>query len=112
MTANIEMKSYKSEAPLRGKEFKADFEMLRLTPDFETLHLACDSKTLRQMPVRRPPDATLRLTLARCQPDVTFRNQASGARFQNLASDVIFCDHVSEVQYESGYVEINFMLKT
>ncbi len=49
---------------------------------------------------------TFRLTPARCQPDVTLRNQASGARFQNHAPDFIFCDHASDVQYESGYVVI------
>ncbi len=38
------------------------------------------------------------------QPDVTFQNQASAATFQNNVSDIIFCDHASEVQYESGYV--------
>ena len=70
-----------------------DFEMLRLTPDFETLCLTRDFKTLRQMPVRCLPDAV-----------VTFRNQASGARFQNHAPDFIMYDHVSDVQYESGYV--------
>ena len=37
-----------------------DFEMLHLMPDFETLRLTCDFKTLRQMPARRPPDATFR----------------------------------------------------
>ncbi len=47
---------------------------------------------------------TLRLTPARHQPDVTFRNQASGTRFQNHAPDVTICDHASDVQYESGYV--------
>ncbi len=63
-----------------------DFEMC-LMPDFEMLRLTCDFKTLRLTPARR-------------QPGETFRNQASGARFQN----VIFCDHASDVQYESGYV--------
>ncbi len=65
---------------------------------------------------RRPSDAcqtqlfkTLRLTPARLQPDVTFRNQASGARFHNYAPDVIFCDHASDVQYESGYVACVFL---
>ncbi len=108
-----------------------DFEMLRLTPDFETLRLTCDAwrKILKfcawrlilkhcawcvisKHCARCPSDArqtqlfkTLRLTPARRQPDVTFWNQVSGARFQNQAPDVIFCDHASDVQYESGYVE-------
>ncbi len=64
---------------------------LCLTPNFEMLHLTCDFKTLPLMPARCQPEA-----------DVTFRNQAS---------DVIFCDHVPDVQYESGYVGMDHCFK-
>ncbi len=81
--------------------------MLHLTPDFETLRLTCDFKTFQTDARQTQLFKILRQTPARGQPDITFRNQASGARFQNHAPDVIFCDHVhdvSDVHYESGYV--------
>ncbi len=72
------------------------------------------------MPARRPPDAsqtqcfeirsqaqnfkTLSLMPARRRPDAMFQNQASDATFQDLPPDEIFCDHASDVQYESSYV--------
>ncbi len=72
----------------------------------------CAWRVISKHCARRPSDArrtqlfkTLCLTLARHQPDVTFRNQVSGAKFQNHAPEVIFCDHASDVQYESGYVQ-------
>ncbi len=68
------------------------FEMLRLTPDFETLRLTA-TRRFKIRKLRLVEDfemfrmmcdfKTLRLTPARRQPDVTFRNQASGPRFQN-----------------------------
>ena len=87
-----------------------EFEMLRLTPDFQILRLRCDFKTLRLSPARRQPDA--HQTPARCNiwfhtSDAIFRNQASGAtfqicppdaRFQNQASDIIFCRRAVRVR--------------
>ncbi len=33
------------------------------------------------------------------------RRNISKSRFQNHASDTIFCDHALDVEYESGYVQ-------
>ncbi len=111
-----------------------DFEMLRLAPNFETLCLTtCDFITLRLTSARRQPDTKFRNqkiasggTYWKVAPDtwfwnvasddMWFQNIASDARlpdaslaqpdvtFLNQSSDIIFCDHASDVQYESGYV--------
>ncbi len=74
-----------------------DFEMLRLTPDFETLCLTCDIKTLRLMPAIRLPD-TSQTHCFEIMPSY-YKNHLKW-----LKSCVIFCDHVSDVQYESSNV--------
>ena len=58
------------------------------TQCFEIRHQAQDFKTLRLIPARRQPDAM----------------------FQNLLPDAIFCDHASDVQYESSYVGLPDMV--
>ena len=66
----------------------------------------CAWRVVSKHCAKRSPDATFQniASDARQTPDVTFRNQASGTRFQNHAPGIIFCDHASDVQYESGYV--------
>ncbi len=51
----------------------------------------CVWRVISKHCVWRPPDAS------EMQCFKTFRNQASGARFPNHASDVIFCDHAVRV---------------
>ncbi len=84
---------------------------MRLTPDFETLRRTCDFKTLRQTPVRRPPDATFQNIVSDARQTPARRSILKlGVRHKiskNHAPDVIFCDHASDVQYESGYVHNN-----
>ncbi len=80
------------DATFRNQKILPGRRFWNVAPDAWFWNIASDVWFQNIVPDARQTQLfkTLHLMPARHQPDVTFRNQASGARFQNQASDVIF----------------------